>query len=268
VRTAKFTDPLKDPNWASDSTYVSWALDTNGDSKPDYTVEYGVQDGQLYSSVFRAAAADDAPELCDTEQTLVSPAGVYGVRIDPACIGRPSAVAWSVEVSYDTNPTDDAAPATDDVAPDHGSAAPIEAPATVPSAAAPAGEAPPVSPTGGAAPPTQPAATAAAPGAAGGAAVTTPPSTSRLAPADAKASTGRKTGAAAPATAGASRGTAAAVGAPARTVPGAVDSVAAPAAPRTSAGDNRLWAVGAAALIALIGPGAAGAWFVLRRRTR
>ena len=36
AQTAEAADPRKDPHWASDSTFVSWELDTNGDAVPDY----------------------------------------------------------------------------------------------------------------------------------------------------------------------------------------------------------------------------------------
>jgi len=136
VRMARFTDPVKDPNWNSDSTYLLWTLDTNGDQDGDYTVEYGNEDGKVYGAVFEVGATDDAPSICTSPSLPAGPSGAYMLRLDSGCFGRPGLFAWSVEASYDTNSRDEEAPATEDIVPDTGFSAPLYAPAGSPVGAA------------------------------------------------------------------------------------------------------------------------------------
>ena len=143
------TDPAKDPNWQSDDTYAVWSLDTNADGKADYLVEYGItSDGQLYGDVFRPDSGKDDPTLC--EATSVSHSGtaaggVYTMVIDPACIGRPNAIAYTAGLSYDTGGGHGAGPVGTDIVPDTGFAAAVAAPGvTALGAAPPVGQAPPV----------------------------------------------------------------------------------------------------------------------------
>ena len=135
VRVAKFTDPVKDPNWNSDSTYLLWRLDTNGDEEADYTIEYGTEDGKVYGAVFEVGATDNAPAVCTSPSLPGGPTGTYALRLDPSCIGRPDSFAWLVEASYDTNARDDDAPATEDLVPDVGFSPPLYAPAGAPAGA-------------------------------------------------------------------------------------------------------------------------------------
>ena len=148
VRIAQFTDPVKDPNWTSDSTYLLWMLDTDGDAEGDFTIEYGIQNGRLYSAAFRLGAPDNATALCDAASVQTDPSGFYRLRLDPGCIGRPDSFGWSVEASYDTNARSDDAPATEDLLPNEGFTAPMYAPAgSQPSATGTASS--PARPTGG-----------------------------------------------------------------------------------------------------------------------
>lgn len=137
VQVRQFTSPVKDPNWESDSTYALWSLDTNGDATTDYTVEYGISDGELYGSVYRPDAPADADQICDADSVTFGTSGLYAMVLNPECIGRPASFAWKVAMSYDTNTKDAKAPATDDVAPDKGFSAPVFAPASAPGPTAP-----------------------------------------------------------------------------------------------------------------------------------
>src|SRR5207244_2604581 len=40
VQVAQPVNPGQDPHWASQSTYIDWSLDTNGDGAADYEVQY------------------------------------------------------------------------------------------------------------------------------------------------------------------------------------------------------------------------------------
>jgi hypothetical protein len=130
VRVKQFTDPLKDPNWASDSTYALWSLDTNADAKIDYEVNYGVDKGVLYGDVFKPTDAKDAPAQCHAKSVAAEGSGFYTIVLDPACLGNPQAVGFSVQMYYDTNTADAKAPVAIDALPDKGLAGPVPAPGT------------------------------------------------------------------------------------------------------------------------------------------
>jgi len=122
------TDPVKDPHWASDNTFAVWTLDTNADGKPDYLVEYGNVDGQLYGDVFRPGDGADDPSLCEADSVTHSGSaagGVFTMEVDPFCLGRPSAIAYTVGISYDAG----GGLVGTDIVPDTGFAAAVTAPA-------------------------------------------------------------------------------------------------------------------------------------------
>jgi hypothetical protein len=237
VRVKQFTDPLKDPNWASNSTYVLWSLDTNGDAKIDYEVNYGVDKGVLYGDVFKPSDPANAPATCHAKSAVAEPSGFYTVVLDPACLGNPQGVGFSVQVYYDTNAVDPKAAVALDIAPDQGLAGPVPSP----SAATPPG----VPPTFGA-----PRHAATAPG---GDPAASPQPSPTAAPASAPAPAPRpaapaqapRTSAKAPATAA----TPATAGTP------AAPATAAPASPSNLArtGANRNVAATGGALLALGG---------------
>jgi hypothetical protein len=149
------TDPVKDSAW-SDRTDTEWALDTNADGKPEYTVEFATDNGQLYGAVFDVNKPDDK-SLCDADSASFSPEDGYALVIDPKCIGNPKALGYSVAIFFDTNPKDDNAPMATDRVPDQGFkevAAPVqpgESPARAPASAG-TPTAPAAAPPGGAAP--------------------------------------------------------------------------------------------------------------------
>jgi hypothetical protein len=156
VQVKQPTDPLKDKAW-SDRSDAEWALDTNADGRPEYTVEFATADGELYGAVFDVSKPDDK-SLCDADSASFSPEDGYTLVIDPKCIGKPAKVGYSVAIFFDTNPNDENAPMATDRVPDIGFkevAAPVQP-----------GETPPASePRSAAGTPTAPAQAPAAPGA-------------------------------------------------------------------------------------------------------
>jgi len=120
------TDPLKDPAW-SDRSDAEWALDTNGDGKPDYTVEFATAKGELYGAVFDVTKPDDK-SLCDADSASFSAQDGYTLVIDPKCIGNPPSLGYSVAIFFDTNPKDDNADVASDVAPAGGMSFPVTRP--------------------------------------------------------------------------------------------------------------------------------------------
>jgi hypothetical protein len=149
VQVKNPTDPVKDPAW-SDRSDAEWALDTNKDGRPDYTVEFASDKGELYGAVFDIAKPEDK-SLCDADSAGFSPQDGYTLVIDPKCIGNPPSLGYSVAIFFDTNPKDEKAPMATDRAPDQGFkevAAPGQPPAAAPAPDAPGAAATPVAPKG------------------------------------------------------------------------------------------------------------------------
>jgi hypothetical protein len=118
VQVKQPTDPLKDGAW-SDRSDAEWALDTNADGKPEYTVEFATDSKELYGAVFDVNKPDDK-SLCDADSAGFTPEDGYTLVIDPKCIGNPKTVGYSVAIFFDTNPKDDKAPMATDRTPDQG----------------------------------------------------------------------------------------------------------------------------------------------------
>jgi hypothetical protein len=112
------TDPLKDPTW-NDGNDLEWALDTNGDGQPDYTVEFATNKGELYGAVFDATKPNDK-SVCDADSASFSPQDGYTLVIDPKCIGNPKSLGYAATMYFDANPKDDKAPAVSDRVPNDG----------------------------------------------------------------------------------------------------------------------------------------------------
>jgi len=202
VKVKQPIDPIKDPAW-SDKSDAEWALDTNADGMPEYTVEFATDEGELYGAVFDVSKPDD-PSLCDADSAGFTPQDGYTLVIDPKCIGNPKSLGYSVAMFIDTNPKDDQAPMATDRVPDQGFkavAAPVQP-----------GETPP------APDPRSAAGTPTAPAQAPGAPATSRPGAAAPAP---------RAGASAPAAAPSSGGGAGAV------PPAAAPDQAAPGAPGT-----------------------------------
>jgi hypothetical protein len=112
------TDPVKDPTW-NDGNDLEWALDTNGDGQPDYTVEFATSKGELYGAVFDATKPNDK-SVCDADSASFSPEDGYTLVIDPKCIGNPKSLGYAATMYFDANPKDDKAPAVSDRVPNDG----------------------------------------------------------------------------------------------------------------------------------------------------
>jgi len=120
-------DPRTDPKWASDATYIAWDVDTNGDGRPDFEVQYSWDGKEFGGSVIHPGDDDSVPDVCEATSAGYGAAG-YSVTIDPACLGNPAALSFSATTYYDTNPKDDNAPVASDVAPDGGMSFPVTRP--------------------------------------------------------------------------------------------------------------------------------------------
>ncbi|HEV3364794.1 MAG TPA: hypothetical protein VG795_11785 [Acidimicrobiia bacterium] len=126
VLTREPVDPSKDPNWESDSTYISWELDTNDDGVADYDVQFALLEGALIAGVSRPGETDGT-SACEAEAAYT--ADRYAVGFDPACIGRPASLSYRVKIHYDTDPKNEDADVVTDIAPDGGLSRPVARPA-------------------------------------------------------------------------------------------------------------------------------------------
>jgi hypothetical protein len=143
VKTFGFTDPVKDANWQSDDTFAVWTLDTTGDGQADYLVEYGITpEKELYGDVMRPDSRPDDPALCGADSVTYSSSaagGVYELRLDPTCLGRPASIAYTVGFVYDTGGGRGAGVVGTDIVPNRGFAPAVTAPLSAgPVPAAPA----------------------------------------------------------------------------------------------------------------------------------
>jgi hypothetical protein len=122
IKVAAPTDPRTDPHWDG-ASFAAWAVDTNGDSSPEFLVGYGRDPERgLVARVSRTGDEPDAAPACEGEAGT-APDGAYTAVIPVDCLGNPAAVGYGAAVTWDTDPGDPAAPVTQDVAPDGGAMA-------------------------------------------------------------------------------------------------------------------------------------------------
>jgi len=125
AKTVDTVQPKDDPRWLSDSTFVSWELDTNGDGGIDYEVQFFFADGGLVAGVSRPGDAD-SQSVCAAEAGQT--ADGYTVGIDPGCLGNPASFNYRVTTYYDTDPANENADVITDVTPDGGLSRPVSRP--------------------------------------------------------------------------------------------------------------------------------------------
>jgi Collagen triple helix repeat (20 copies) len=125
VQTDQSADPRQNPHWASESTFISWELDTDGDAVPDYEVQYSLSEGSPIAGISRLGDTD-AASVCEAEAGYLTEG--YAVGFDPACIGGPAAFSYRVTIFYDTDPANEDADVISDVAPDGGQFRPVARP--------------------------------------------------------------------------------------------------------------------------------------------
>jgi hypothetical protein len=118
VRTASLVDPLQDPSWATDFTYLSWQLDTTGDGRPDYEVQYFTRAGKLTGDV--TPTGQGSAKRCDLSAATFDAVTGYQAVIDPNCLGNPSGFSYKVTVFYEQDPTNPDSDVATDVTPDQG----------------------------------------------------------------------------------------------------------------------------------------------------
>lgn len=120
VKVAEPVDPTRDPTWTSAATFVFWEIDTSGDDKPDFEVEYFLEGGKLIAGVSRVTS--NGPQAaCEAEAGYMSESYVVGV--DPACLGSPASLSYRATVFYAMGPNTEES--VTDVSPDGGMSTPL-----------------------------------------------------------------------------------------------------------------------------------------------
>ena len=122
VKVAQPVDPLRDPTWNSTATFVLWEVDTSGDGKPDFEIEYFVEGGKLFAGVSRGSG-NGRQAACEGEAGYQSES--YLVGIDPACLGSPASLSYRATVFYAADPNNASSASITDVSPDGGMAGPM-----------------------------------------------------------------------------------------------------------------------------------------------
>jgi hypothetical protein len=124
MQVAQTTDPRTDARWASESTFASWSVDTNGDGTPDFDIQYYFDGSELGGTVTRPGSEE---EVCAATGAGYTPDG-YWLVVPPSCLGDPASFSYRVTTYYDTNPKDANADVASDVTPNGGLSFPVSRP--------------------------------------------------------------------------------------------------------------------------------------------
>jgi hypothetical protein len=127
VELQKAEDPRTDPDWSSDATFVAFDVDTTGDGRPDFEIQYSYGSSGFAGEVVHPGDADSTPAVCDAAGAGFS-APAYWVTVKASCLGNPSSFSFRVTTYFDVNPKDDNGNVVSDVAPDGGMSFPIARP--------------------------------------------------------------------------------------------------------------------------------------------
>lgn len=125
AQVRKPTDPRTTRAWEGDEsdTGIEWELETTGDDKPEFSVEYYIDSGKITGEVSRSSDNDDEPARCDVTSAAFSPEAGYTAVVDTGCVGSPDTVAYAVTFLYDTDPSQANGAVASDTAPDSGMSA-------------------------------------------------------------------------------------------------------------------------------------------------
>jgi hypothetical protein len=89
VKTAAPVNAATDPSWGQSD--ITWFLDTTGDKKFDFTIEWGADNGALYADIYNTGTS---PICAGQGQPSIGSDGSYVVTLNPKCFGNPSAFYW------------------------------------------------------------------------------------------------------------------------------------------------------------------------------
>jgi hypothetical protein len=89
VKMAQPVNVATDPSWGQ--SVVTWFLDTNGDKKFDYSIEWGADGGKLYADIYNTG---DSPICAGQGTPSIGSDGSYIVSLNPKCFNNPAAFNW------------------------------------------------------------------------------------------------------------------------------------------------------------------------------
>ena len=123
VQVRQSVDPKKDSRWGSESTFLAWEIDTNGDGAGEYEVQYFLADGNYGGAVSRPGESTDEA-LCDATANYAPDTG-YTVVFESSCLGDPASFSYRAGVYYDSDPKDPNADVIFDATPNGGFSFPV-----------------------------------------------------------------------------------------------------------------------------------------------
>ena len=98
VLSAKTASPV---NAASDASWgqsvVTWFIDTTGDKKFDFSIEWGADNGALYADVYNTG---ESPICAGGGQASIGGDGSYVTTVNPRCFGNPPAFNWGGRTEF------------------------------------------------------------------------------------------------------------------------------------------------------------------------
>jgi hypothetical protein len=89
VKTASPVNAATDPSWGQ--SVITWFIDTTGDKKFDYSIEWGAENGGLYADIYNTG---DSTICAGQGQPSIGSDGSYIATINAKCFGSPSAFNW------------------------------------------------------------------------------------------------------------------------------------------------------------------------------
>jgi hypothetical protein len=95
ARMAQPVNAAGDASWGQ--SVVTWFIDTTGDKRFDYSVEWGADNGRLYADVYNTG---DSAICAGQGQASIGQDGSYIVTVNPKCFGNPSAFYWGGRTEF------------------------------------------------------------------------------------------------------------------------------------------------------------------------
>jgi hypothetical protein len=94
LRTAQPVNPAGDASWGE--SVISWFIDTTGDKKFDYSVEWGADGGSLFADVYNATS--ETP-IC-TGTPALGQDNSYVVTVQSSCLKNPTGFFWGGRMEF------------------------------------------------------------------------------------------------------------------------------------------------------------------------
>jgi hypothetical protein len=95
LKTAAPVNAATDPSWGQ--SVVTWFIDTTGDRKFDYSIEWGAENGGLYADIYNTG---DSTICAGQGQPSIGSDGSYIVTVNARCFGNPSAFNWGGRTEF------------------------------------------------------------------------------------------------------------------------------------------------------------------------